>query len=357
MSKVLRISVLMLALLALPTALSAGIWDNMHYQGVLVDSTGAKVDGSRVITFSLWDTEEAGASFWEEELTVMVVDGVVDVVLGTETPLSTLSGLDQYWLQIEIGTDAPMDRVKLTSVPYSLSARNADKLDGFTTGSDAQQIPINNSALNENLNADMLDGYDAGNEASQVPISNGVLNVNLNADKLDGLNADAFADTNHTHDAYADTNHTHLMADITDLSIGNNAGVAEGANIASEDIGETETALDSVKIDAPAAGMCLVIATVQIELTGDASASVNLGVSEAEGSIPSSATFAWQEPDTVAIAGAKNTLTVQNLFTVAGAGESTYYLVAMKGESGTTATATTRRITAIYFPFSYAPTK
>ncbi|MFH2054726.1 MAG: hypothetical protein ABIJ61_02095 [bacterium] len=355
MSKLLRVSTVMLILLALPTALSAGIWDNMNYQGILVDSTGAKVDGLRSITFSIWDAATEGVQFWDEEVLVQVVDGLVNVTLGEETPLSTLSGLDEYFLQIQIGSDAPMTRIKLTAVPYALSARNADKLDGFTTGSDAQQIPINNSTLNESLNADMLDGHDAGNEASDVPISNGALNVNLNADKLDGLNEDAFADSNHTHPGYAATSHTHVMDDITDLTVGNTAGVNEGTGVSSVTILDSETALDSVKIDAPAAGMCLVIATVEIALSSSAGASVFVGLGDTDDAIPSTANFTWQEPDSVAVYGATNTMTVQNLFTVSGAGVETYYLVAMKGEAASTVTATTRRVSAIYFPLSYAP--
>lgn len=355
MGKLLRISTIMLALLLLPASLSAGIWDNMNYQGILVDSTGAKVDGLRSITFSLWDAETDGAMFWSEELLMQVVDGLVNVTLGDETPLSTLSGLDEYFLQIQVGSDSPMDRIKLTAVPYALSARNADKLDGFTTGSDAQQIPINNSSLNENLNADMLDGHNAGNEASDVPISNGALNVNLNADKLDGLNEDAFADSNHTHTGYAESDHTHLMEDITDLSVGNNAGANEGTGVAEVTIGATETSIDSVKIDAPAAGICLVIATVKIAATSTAGASVNVGLTDTEGSIPSSAVFSWAIPDSVAVYGETNTLTVQNMFTVSGAGVATYYLQAFKGESASTVNVTTRRISAIYFPQTYAP--
>lgn len=374
MSRILRISTIMLILLAVPATLSAGIWDNMTYQGVLVDSTGAKVTGTRVLTFSLWDTETDGASFWSEEHTVSVVDGVVDVVLGTTTPLSTLSGLDQYWLQIQVGTDTPMDRIKLTAVPYAFSALNADKLDGYSTGAETGQIPINNSTKNEHLNADMVDGHDVSNAADDIPLSNGAVNTNLNADKLDGystgndeddipvndgaLNATLNADMVDGLDAdtFSLVGHTHVMADITDLSVGNNAGTAEGTGAAPVDITTSETTIQSAEIDAPAGGMCLVLATVEIELTStDAAASVMLGIGSSEGSIPAGATFTWAVPDSVAIHGETNTLTVQNLFTVSGAGTQTYYLQALKGEGNTTATATTRRVSAIYFPFDYTP--
>ncbi len=154
-----RICVVMLLVLMVPAVLSAGIWDNMNYQGVLIDSLGNRVQGPRIINFSLWEDQVAGGTpVWEEEHFIEVVDGIVNVMLGTEQPMSSLSGLSEYYLQIRVSTDSPMERIKLTMVPYALNAKG---LNGYTVGSGSQQIPLNNSALNDNLNADWLDGFDA----------------------------------------------------------------------------------------------------------------------------------------------------------------------------------------------------
>ena len=356
MSKVLRISILMLALLALPTALSAGIWDNMNYQGILVDSDGKKINGDKSITFSLWDTEVDGDTFWvEQHNQVPVVDGVVNVVLGSKRPLSTLSGLDQYWLQIQIDTDEPMERIKLTAVPYAFATRNADKLDGFTSGSDAQQIPVNNGTLNENLNADKVDGFDAGNEASQVPISNGELNVNLNADKLDDLHAEDFSLADHTHTGYAATSHTHSPDQITDLD-SLISGLVSDNDSGHIDIGTSFTTIESDTINVPANGYCLVIATADFEMTSsDDSATLVVALTDTEGTIAGTADYVWKLPAAELGEVHAAVISVHGVFSVTAADVNEFFLQAKRGELNTTATALNWTLSVIYFPLTYEP--
>jgi hypothetical protein len=49
------------------------------------------------------------------------------------------------------------------------------------------------------LDADRVDGYSTGSSSGYIPINNGSLNNNLNADLLDGLHASDFSPTAHTH--------------------------------------------------------------------------------------------------------------------------------------------------------------
>jgi len=86
-------SVLALAALTMAaTVAAADISPHMSYQGVLRDSVGNVVpDGSYDITFTLYEDAGGVVDVWTEDQTVDVEGGVFDVLLGTDTPLSTVS--------------------------------------------------------------------------------------------------------------------------------------------------------------------------------------------------------------------------------------------------------------------------
>ena len=116
-------------------SISAEIYDfgTMNYQGCLIDEEGNKYDGEADITFSIWNDIGDGEKLWEEtHNNIVVVNGAFSVVLGTENSLNSLTGVDQYWLQIEIDAEDALPRIRLSSVPYSL---NSKYLDGTPKGS------------------------------------------------------------------------------------------------------------------------------------------------------------------------------------------------------------------------------
>ncbi len=317
----------MAALLILPALLSAGVWDTMNYQGVLTDASGTKVSGSTSITFSIWDAATSGDSLWGELHTITVADGVINVALGTTTPLSGLKGDKQYWLQLQVSGDVPMQRIKFSSVPY---AANSHYLQGYAPGN-ALDIPINNSTLNTNLNADKLDGFDAGNQSAKIPISNTVLNTDLNADKLDGFDASSFAQANHTH-AFA--------------------GVGGDGESTWVDVDTTHTTLASRSITAPAAGYALVIGTAEFTLTDTGSVAdtttLVVGVTKTDGTLPNDGDPCWAvSPE----AYGHEIITVQRLFTVTQ-GSNTFYFQAFRGEVNAAAAAANRYLSVIFIPTS-----
>ena len=95
----------------------------MRFQARLGDSEGAPLDGVFNLTFRLYDADTSGTPAWEEiQQGVSIEDGVVDVELGSITPIDvTFDRL--YWLGVEVEDDGEMTpRFKLASVPYSFSS-------------------------------------------------------------------------------------------------------------------------------------------------------------------------------------------------------------------------------------------
>ena len=92
----------------------------IRFQGNLGDSEGLPLDGLCTLTFRLYDEETAGTSLWEEiQENITIEDGLLDVKLGSVTPIE-LSFDKQYWLSVQAeGDDEMMPRFELTSVPYS----------------------------------------------------------------------------------------------------------------------------------------------------------------------------------------------------------------------------------------------
>lgn len=95
----------------------------LRFQGRLGNSAGVPLDGTFDLTFRIYNTATGGEALWTEiQQAVIVEDGLIDVELGSVTPLNILF-LKQYWLGIEVGSDGEMTpRFKLTCVPYSLTS-------------------------------------------------------------------------------------------------------------------------------------------------------------------------------------------------------------------------------------------
>lgn len=95
----------------------------VNYQGRLADSSGAPIDGTRGMTFALWDALTGGNLIWgpESHTAVPVSDGLFSVGLGSQTsggiPTSAWNG-DRY-LEITVGGETLAPRELLRSVPVA----------------------------------------------------------------------------------------------------------------------------------------------------------------------------------------------------------------------------------------------
>ena len=84
-----RLAALLIFLLLYDIAY-AGIPRLINYQGVLTDAYGKPVvDGSYVITFSLYEEPFDGTSFWTEVLPIVTISGYFNVMLGAQTAFKT----------------------------------------------------------------------------------------------------------------------------------------------------------------------------------------------------------------------------------------------------------------------------
>jgi hypothetical protein len=119
----------------------------LQYQGRLtVPGTGEPVaDGSRTMTFRLYDVPSGGDALWTELKDVSVHGGVFSTVLGDTTALDQdLFDGRELWLGIKVGTDdEATPRQRILPVAYALSLVPGARISttsssaAFTQGGDA----------------------------------------------------------------------------------------------------------------------------------------------------------------------------------------------------------------------------
>jgi hypothetical protein len=97
----------------------AEIPKTISWQGQLQDSGENYLDGTYDLTITIYDQETGGEPIWtEQHEEVLLKNGLVSLIMGSITPLN-ISFDRQLWLEIQIEDSEPLDRIKLTSTPYS----------------------------------------------------------------------------------------------------------------------------------------------------------------------------------------------------------------------------------------------
>jgi len=114
--------------LVLATVSVADIPPWISYQGVLRDASGNPVpDGTYAVKFYIYDAETGGTELWTELQTVSAEGGIVEVLLGSVTPLNTIEFDVPYWLGIAIeGESELVPRTPFATAPYAGHAGYAD---------------------------------------------------------------------------------------------------------------------------------------------------------------------------------------------------------------------------------------
>jgi len=115
-------------------ALALAVPSQISFQGVLKDSSGSPITGSREITFTIFGSSTGPGHSWTETQTISIEAGLYNVQLGAVTPLSAsdFDGFTKY-LGISIGGTELLPRVMMVSVPYAYRADQATYAD--TAGS------------------------------------------------------------------------------------------------------------------------------------------------------------------------------------------------------------------------------
>ncbi len=126
--KIIINSLAIFAFFAYSNSALSSVPAEMHFQGVLTDNDGVPLNGQHAITVSLYDSEQDGNLLWTQISQLEVVGGVVDVVLGEETPLTVeILAAAQLWLGVQVDADDELaPRQKLVSVPYATRASYAE---------------------------------------------------------------------------------------------------------------------------------------------------------------------------------------------------------------------------------------
>ncbi|HUU28749.1 MAG TPA: hypothetical protein VM123_13135 [archaeon] len=99
----------------------------ISYQAKIVDDQTGPVNDTRTMVFSIYTQATGGSAIWTEQQNVTIVNGMVNVLLGSVSPLTSeiFQGSERY-LGVKIGSDPEMTpRKRLLAVPYALRAEAA----------------------------------------------------------------------------------------------------------------------------------------------------------------------------------------------------------------------------------------
>jgi len=115
---------------------SAAAADVISYQGHLTDDQDQPIDGLVKLDFSIYPT--IGDAVWSEtHIDVPVTNGLFNVLLGANTPLSASHFSDpERFLEVTVNDGTPLPKQRLASVPYAFQADVApwDGISGMPPG-------------------------------------------------------------------------------------------------------------------------------------------------------------------------------------------------------------------------------
>lgn len=95
----------------------------ISYQGKLSQPDGQAVaDGGYSIRFSLWTQQAGGVERWNQTQTVQTSSGVFTALLDVASPPDLFK--ENLWMEVKVGADAPLPRLRIVSVPYALKANS-----------------------------------------------------------------------------------------------------------------------------------------------------------------------------------------------------------------------------------------
>ncbi len=126
-------AIFILALVTAPLAYGQSVPTSFSYQGYLTDALGSPIDGSVLITFSLYDVELGGIPLWQDSGRTVAVDkGLFSIELGTPaSPLAAGLFNAPLWLGVDVDGNGEMTpRRALTSVAFAFRANDAISLQG-----------------------------------------------------------------------------------------------------------------------------------------------------------------------------------------------------------------------------------
>jgi hypothetical protein len=186
-----RISLALAGVLVLFAPVLNAMPHTVNYQGLLQED-GIPVDGSRNVTFRIYDSSQGGSMLWEEEQNVTFTDGVFSVLLGSTVPIpASVFGGGRRWLSVSIDDGAEiLPRGEIVSVGYAFHSESSDSASRAHSADEAANADRADEALDSNL--------------------------------LDGKDSSEFAGVNHTHDSWYYRQNLLKTSDGTAPNVGSN---------------------------------------------------------------------------------------------------------------------------------------
>ena len=126
----MRAIVLLLVAALCCGSVHAAVPHQINYQGMLTNPGGTPVNATVSMVLNLYNVDTGGAALYTETQSVVVANGVFNVLIGSVTPLPLPFDV-QYWLGVKVGTDAEMTpRQPVAATGY----RPDDRLLAFLKG-------------------------------------------------------------------------------------------------------------------------------------------------------------------------------------------------------------------------------
>jgi hypothetical protein len=181
----------------------------ISHQGYL-ESSGVPINGSRTITFSLFDAATGGTEVWKEKkVGVPVTDGIFDVELGIGTSLEGVNLNRALWLQIAVDGDDLFPRSKVTGVPYAHTLQTPATIeDNFAGGTVVSVINPAGSGVSTGLTGETRSGDGRGLmglASTTSGVNHGVYGETKSTDGGRGVYGLASATTGYAYGVYGET--------------------------------------------------------------------------------------------------------------------------------------------------------
>jgi hypothetical protein len=118
------------------TLASAQAPERVAYQGLVLEATGAPVNGPLTVTVRIFDAPVGGTVLFAENHFPTLVDGVFQIEIGGGTLVSgsfdaSLFAAGSRWLEVEAAGEVLAPRQEFVSVTYALQCETAAELGGF----------------------------------------------------------------------------------------------------------------------------------------------------------------------------------------------------------------------------------
>ena len=120
--------IIMTLILLIVIPANAEIPHLINYQGKLADEEGNPIDGTKSITFRIYDASSNGSLLWSETQSVTIYKGIFNILLGAAANLD-LTFDRPYYLALKVESDSEMTpRQRIVSVGNAIRVEVAPLL-------------------------------------------------------------------------------------------------------------------------------------------------------------------------------------------------------------------------------------